>query len=316
MKTTNSGSERFYTKWALLALAFAAQMANAQQDATTYTEQSKLIRAPNAMTRLGADLFGDKVNLYTGSLEFIQNDVSLPGNSSLPVGVGRHIKVGEERLVNAQFGQWDLEIPHLHGIFSSQKGWLTVNGSTARCSQFSAAPSATSPTASWNGTEYWHGSFLYVPGVGDQEMLQRSFPYAPTANPSYTYPIVTRNKWSIRCLPSMAAGNGASGEAFVAVSPDGTEYRFDWLVSRGAPALAKGSSFPESLTTSTAEASSSRLTSADEAAVGSKLGDQEAPAVSTSPTLRAPNKTPRARRIVEDSTLVRRDDATPPWGFC
>jgi hypothetical protein len=33
-------------------------------------------------------------------------------------------------------------------------------------------------------------------------------------------------------------------------------------------------------------------------------------------TFRAPNKTSRARRIGEDSTFVRRDDATQPWGFC
>jgi len=32
--------------------------------------------------------------------------------------------------------------------------------------------------------------------------------------------------------------------------------------------------------------------------------------------LGASNKTFRARRIVEDSTLVRRDGATQPWRFC
>ncbi|MCS0588936.1 RHS repeat domain-containing protein [Massilia norwichensis] len=230
-------------KFAVLTIAMAVQAAYAQT-ATTYSDQNKLIRAPQAVTRLGADLFGDKVNLYTGGLEFIQKDVSLPGNSGLPVEVGRHIKVGEDWLEETLFGRWDIEIPHLHGIFSRQKGWTTTGGTTARCSQFSRAPDATSPTASWSGTEYWHGSFIYVPGVGDQEMLQRSteFQTAPTGN---SYPIVTRNNWAIRCLSSMAAGNGSSGEAFVAVSPDGTEYRFDWMVSRNYQPLEKSSSAPE-----------------------------------------------------------------------
>jgi hypothetical protein len=34
-----------------------------------YQEQGKLIRAPQALTVLGQDLFGDKVNLYTGALD-------------------------------------------------------------------------------------------------------------------------------------------------------------------------------------------------------------------------------------------------------
>ena len=82
-------------------------------------------------------------------------------------------------------------------------------------------------------------------------MLARSAAYtrAPTGTP-YTYPVVTRNNWSIRCLPGMAPGNGASGEAFVAVGPDGTEYRFDWMVSREISQLQKSNLGSESFSTS------------------------------------------------------------------
>jgi hypothetical protein len=79
MKTKKLVNAQGYTKFALLIVALAAQAASAQQSPTTYSDQNKLIRAPQAVTRLGADLFGDKVNLYTGALEFIQTDVSLPG---------------------------------------------------------------------------------------------------------------------------------------------------------------------------------------------------------------------------------------------
>jgi len=297
MKTNKFVNAQGFTKFAIVAVAVLSQATHAQDSPTSYSDQNKLIRAPQAVTRLGADLFGDKVNLYTGGLEFIQTDVSLPGNSALPVSVGRHLRVGEDWVNQTLFGRWDLEIPHLHGIFSQQKGWLTINNSTARCSGFSAAPAATSPTASWSGTEYWHGSFLYVPGVGDQEMLQRSAAYttAPNGSAPSAYPVVTRNNWAIRCLPSLAAANGESGEGFVAVSPDGTEYRFDWLVKRILPPLQKSSSAPELRTApadpgTTGPETTSATSSATAAttSAGGTLGlggGENTPAVSISPQL-------------------------------
>lgn len=227
----------------LKAIALTAAASSYAQTVTTYSEQNKLIRAPQAVTRLGDDLFGDKVNLYTGSLDFSQTDVSLPGNSLLPVSVGRRMVAGREATPGTHFGGWDLEIPHLHGIFSSAKGWTNPNGSTARCSNFGVPPTISTPAsgASWLGTEYWHGSFLYIPGQGDQELLPRvgSNTSAPTGNAAYTYPLVTRNNWQIRCLATLNAANGGQGEGFVAVSPDGTQYQFDWLVSRALYSIQK-----------------------------------------------------------------------------
>ncbi|WP_426116091.1 RHS repeat domain-containing protein [Massilia sp. PWRC2] len=219
-------------------------------DTSTYQEQGKLIRAPRDVARLGADLLGDKVNLYTGALEFVQTDVSLPGNSALPVSVGRRLLVGQEGNAAALFGKWDIEIPHMHGVFALQAGWQTSNGadSRARCSAFGPPPSmagSLGSNSSWRGTEFWHGSFIYVPGAGDQEVLRRSpdNSKAPGGNVG-SYPLVTRNNWAIRCLPSMAPGNGELGEAFIAVSPDGTEYRFDWLINRTLPLLTKSNAAP------------------------------------------------------------------------
>jgi len=80
---------------------------------SNYSEQEKLIRAPRAVTTLGTDLFGDKVNLYSGNLEFTQLDVSLPGNSPLQVSVGRRLVAGRDPIQGGLFGQWDLEVPHL-----------------------------------------------------------------------------------------------------------------------------------------------------------------------------------------------------------
>lgn len=224
----------------LSASAFAQQ--------TPYTEQGKLIRAPQAVTTLGTDLFGDKVNLYTGRLEFVQTDVSLPGNSSLPVSVGRRLVTGQEPVDGALFGRWDLEIPRMHGIFELRKGWVNKSGGVNRCSTYSEPSAAITPSsgASWSAGEFWHGNFLYVPGYGDQEMLSRNHLYTSApGNAAASHPVVTRGNWAIQCLAGMAAGNGSLGEGFLAVAPDGTQYRFDWMVRRAVEPLVKGTLAPE-----------------------------------------------------------------------
>lgn len=107
----------------------------------------------------------------------------------------------------------------------------------------------------WNGTEYWHGSFMYIPGTGDQELLTRSvnFKEAPDGLTS-SYPIVTRHNWTVSCLPTLAPGNESFGEGFLAIAPDGTQYRFDWLVSRPLTPLKKASAGPEMFKTSSTSA--------------------------------------------------------------
>lgn len=241
----------------LAAMAFATVDAHAQTANTLYEEQGNLIRAPQAVTSLGADLFGDKVNLYTGTAEFVQTDFSLPGNNSLPVSVGRRFVAGNQPHGKGHFGQWDLEIPHIHGIYSASYGWYNqgLSGSQygARCSIFGPPPWVAVNGVDWDAGEYWQGHMLYVPGQGDQELIERvpANGFAPGGNTT-SYPVVTANLWSISCLPSLANDSSPSktmGEGFLAVAPDGTQYRFDWMVARTADSLTKGTT--SALTTTT-----------------------------------------------------------------
>jgi hypothetical protein len=71
-----------------IGLTCWVSLAAAQTATSSYEEASKLIRAPHAVTTLGENLFGDTVNLYNGTLQFVQVDVLLPGNHALPVAVG------------------------------------------------------------------------------------------------------------------------------------------------------------------------------------------------------------------------------------
>src|ERR1700740_103959 len=100
----------------VLALASTALCA---QEISIYQEQGKLIRAPKAIGTLGSDLFGDKVNFYSGTLEFLQTDVSLPGNNSLAVSVGRRLTTNRSFDGGKQFGSWEMEISHMPGLFAT-----------------------------------------------------------------------------------------------------------------------------------------------------------------------------------------------------
>jgi RHS repeat-associated protein len=228
-------------------ILFAATSANAQSGPTTLSENAKLIKSPAAVAAYGDDLFGDKLNLYNGALEFVQVDVSLPGNNKLPVMAGRRLVTGDRNIANGHFMTWDLEIPYIHGTFSAQDGWRKlVNGvpSMARCTNFGAPPNLTISDSTYKAFEFWHGNLLYVPGHGSQELLKRNplnlnFPADGNA-----WPLVTKGDWAIRCLPSLASTSGSTpanegGEGFLAIAPDGTQYRFDWLVSRELSSLTK-----------------------------------------------------------------------------
>ncbi len=202
------------------------------QDVTAYEEQYKLIKAPRAATTLGPDLFGDSVNLYNGRLSFAQTDVSLRGNNALPVSVGRRIGVGASPWTQRAFGAWELDIPHLHGVFSARDLW-TASPSGARCSSFNMPQgvSGFAGRAGFEPLEFWQGSFMYIPGAGDQELLSRTDETAPSPGPKSVYPVVTSKFWFLSCLPALANGTGSprNGEGFLALSPDGTKYYFDWM---------------------------------------------------------------------------------------
>lgn len=150
------------------------------------------------------------MNLYNGGLDFVHTDFELKGNSHLSVGVGRRFVAGGFRPSGSRhFGAWDLDIPKMHGVFSSGKGWQAEDGTNFRCSRFS--PPAAAPGIQLSGffeaTEFWQGTFLYVPGVGDQQVLQRASNNVlePTSQSGVIKSTaVTKNFWSFTCTTSLA----------------------------------------------------------------------------------------------------------------
>ncbi|MGZ9029188.1 MAG: hypothetical protein ACXW2U_18190, partial [Telluria sp.] len=238
---------------ALLLVSFGVV---AQTQTTTIeSEQSKLIRAPTAVATYGPGLFGDKVNIYNGALEFVQTDVSLPGNSKLLVAAGRRLVTGATgNDGQGLFATWDLDMPRIHGTFSTVNGWAgrdsAGNPTNSRCTYFGSPPPYTRSGTNhqFRAIEFWHGNMLYVPDAGEQEILRRDAANTNIPSDGVATPLVTKGLWSLRCLPTLASTNGSTplndgGEGFLAISPDGTQYRFDWLVTRTVPSLSKPVNF-------------------------------------------------------------------------
>lgn len=209
------------TGWAPAVLLVAACGTASAAD-ETINQQAERIKAPQALAKHGPDLFGDTVNLYTGSVSFLQTDVSLKGNSALQVAVSRRFVPATSLLdKKGRFGRWELEIPRMHGIFSADPEY---NQTAVSCAHFTNTSRAASPASVANNWTYWTGKSMYIPGQGDLELLQRDPANQAAPGPVAEYPLVTSSSWQVRCLNNLA---DTAPEGFLAISPSGVKYRFD-----------------------------------------------------------------------------------------
>jgi len=224
----------------LLASLFAFAMngiAMAADDSVDYAyEYSQKIEAARAVPQLGDGLFGDHVDDYTGDVSFSVVDVNLPGNNSLPVQFARRYDTQStlEALARAHMvGDWDYDIPHLHGVFSGTTGWVTETPGIV-CAQPNKALAAP-PTIAYglnnlDSDIYWKGNQLYVPGQGDDELLHLDVNATNKPTDGSTYYWSTKGRWYFSCLSSM--DGGTSKDAYLGQAPDGTKYWFDHLAAR------------------------------------------------------------------------------------
>lgn len=218
----------------LLAAILTPPAANAQSITTDFTE--RFIRQRSIIEALGTNPFGEKIGLYVGNIEFVQTDIDLPGNNSLSVSLGRRFVPYTGYGSDDSFRDWALDIPHIHGIFSTKYGWTVSYGgpSTERCSKYFTPMDGDVSDGSLSKSEtFWNGTHVYLPGSGDQEILRRGLS-TPYPSGGGNYPLTTADGSVFRCTSSLANGSEGSGEGFVMARPDGTTIQFDHMVSRYA----------------------------------------------------------------------------------
>ena len=247
--TTNSANMRrthasliFAT---LLGLLVPCWHASANEVKLSYL-QGLLPSTVEPVAAEGPSLMGDQVSNFDGSLSFVHTDVTLPGIPGLAVQFTRRHTAGRSLAVRGELGDWDIETPRLTGVYAKDRGWI-AGLNVARCTQFGAPASAIgayydvrkrrSEFWTWDPGQFWNGVFLQIPGGMSEEVITRHPGNPHRIQNGFNYPLTTKSFWQIGCLERVA---NSTGEGFVAVSPDGITYQFDWMSSRHLNPLRGG----------------------------------------------------------------------------
>lgn len=196
-------------------------------------EWDKRVDTGHRLATYGFDLLGDAIDQHTGDLSFQHTDVSLPGNSNLPVALSRSLTPGFffHAEVDAEFGDWHLNVPRLHVVTLDENPSVTETDWTgARCSNPTSTFDTYAHSANLNEvvypSEYSSGLRLDTPGGGSQQVMKQTTLPGQTEMPfPSAEKFFTVNGWYLTCT---SATDG--GEGFYAYAPNGDRYRFDKYV--------------------------------------------------------------------------------------
>ncbi len=244
-----------HTTAATLVACLTALVTNSVLASDWTGEYDKKIKTAQNVGVLGNDLAGDRVNYYTGATTFYATDVSVPATGmgiavsrSYAVESGRSLASVKVPLVPGDsfsgrlrsFGDWDLDVPRITAEMSQDDGWIIdTTTPTKRCEVVgkmrgsaptwaaTGAPAVVQGTRGWNFTadKYWNGYMLHVDGA-EQSMLAATLtnPQRPSTGGPYEW--TTNQNWWISCIPTL---NESAGQGFLARSPDGKTYTFNWI---------------------------------------------------------------------------------------
>lgn len=210
--------------FAVLLSAVLITAANAQQ--APWDDYSVHIKRSEGESPLSVDdALGDKIDFYNGQISFSAVDIDLPGSNKLPVRLARTYQIKDSRNQGYDlFSDWELDVPYVSGIFAREyqgdAGYSLHTWSGARCSGSRSPPYIA---LLFPALEYWNGLSTNIPNGGP---LLEPAPTTPKPTAGESFPWVTPQFTWLSCLPTV--GNSA-GEGFLAISPDGTKYWFNWM---------------------------------------------------------------------------------------
>lgn len=207
-----------------IALCCLMPLVVAAQGKQAWEEYDRLLESRRNVVALSADdMFGEGLDLYAGGLSFSATDVSIPGNSKLPVSLARKFTVTDRYQygtpAGGAFGDWEIDIPRLSGVFAPN--WHDDRCDTA------VPPGAVGGLVP--ADEFWAGNQAEMPGGGEMLVVATTWP-KPSAGGPYKW--VTAGNTYFSCLPSIKNG---TGQGFLAIDSSGTKYWFDHMARTAEP---------------------------------------------------------------------------------
>jgi YD repeat-containing protein len=227
-------SKTFARLAGVLLLLLGTGAALAQDGKQPWEEYDKLINKRKAVTALGDDMFGDRVDLASGSLSFSHTDVSLTGNNALPVAVTRTFNVvSDKERPNYSFGDWDIDIPNISGLFAPMWHDNRCDVAIPPSKTVGAQVGDVGAIEDVPGDRYWKGNSANMPNGGELLRVLPAIPATATTPAIPGTPVrstggpwvwVTSGRTLFKCVTNGVAN--ATGQGFEAVTPDGTRYVF------------------------------------------------------------------------------------------
>jgi YD repeat-containing protein len=173
----------------------------------------------------GDGLLDDKIDFSTGRLSFETVDVSLPGNSALPVEIRR--RRNPSHAYYNEFNDWELAVPSISTKISQTEVTKGLRWGKTRCSASlsSSIPNSTFAPGGALGdpvqpSKYSEGVLLDVPGVSSSHLLDKTI----TASWPAAAQKVTTDGWYFTCIPNI---DGSGTEGFYGRAPNGDRYTFN-----------------------------------------------------------------------------------------
>src|SRR5690349_21112740 len=117
---------RHVSPWLTFFLVAASLLGGSADAASNgkapWDDYSNRVKASQAVPTLGPDLMGDEVSHSNGALSFRMTDVSIPGNSALPMSVTRKYSVRDMRyrVTDGMMKDWDLDLPEISATFVTE----------------------------------------------------------------------------------------------------------------------------------------------------------------------------------------------------
>ncbi|MQP76139.1 hypothetical protein CQ393_09570 [Stenotrophomonas sp. MYb238] len=205
-----------------------------------WDEYDKRVESARQAAALKSDLLGDQINIANGALSFSATDVAIAGNNALPVAFTRSYTVQNRYsspysspVTDLMLADWDLDLPSISGSFAPDWNSRVPGNPGRRCSAPSNQVTPPSPVWDINVWDFWQGNTLNVPGAGGELLQVLAGAQQPASGGPYYW--MTSGQAYVSCLPSI---KNTTGEGFLAVTPDGTKYWFDWMAQYREPNLS------------------------------------------------------------------------------